>query len=108
MSAKKGIRLFGEPAVQALLKEFTQFSYMKVYKRIDPNSLTKEQKQEELRALSLIKLKRDLEIKGRVVADGRPQRERYNKSQRSSATCHHDTIMMSLLIDGMVRRCVGT
>ena len=108
MSTKRGINIFGEPAVQALLKEFVQFSDLNVFKGIDPETLTKEQKREALRTLSTIKLKRSKELKGRVVADGRPQRLKYDKSQRSSATYHQDTIMMSLLIDAMEKRCVGT
>ena len=108
MNAKRGISLFGDAAVQALLKEFIQFSDLKVFKGINPNNLTREQKREALRALSAIKLKRSKTLKGRVVADGRPQRKKYDKSQRSSATCHQDTIMMSLLIDAMERRCIGT
>ena len=108
LSAKRGINIFGEPAVQALLKEFVQFSDLNVFKGIDPETLTKEQKREALRGLSTIKLKRSKELKGRVVVDGRPQRLKYDKSQRSSATYHQDTIMMSLLIDAMEKRCVGT
>ena len=31
----------------------------------------------------------------------------YEKHQTSSPTCHHDTVMMSILIDGMENRAVG-
>ena len=108
LSAKRGINIFGEPAVQALLKEFVQFSDLNVFKGIDPETLTKEQKREALRGLSTIKLKRSKELKGRVVTDDGPQRLKYDKSQQSSSTCHQDIIMMSLLIDAMEKRCVGT
>ena len=57
MNAKRGIRIFGDVAVQALVKEFIQFSDLKVFKGIDPNNLTREQKREALRALSTIKEK---------------------------------------------------
>ena len=42
MNTKRGIRIFGDVAIQALVKEFIQFSDLKVFKGIDPNNLTRE------------------------------------------------------------------
>ena len=54
------------------MKEFTQLVNMNVFNGIDPKQLTAHQKKEALQAIGLIKLKRDLKMKGRVVADQRP------------------------------------
>ena len=108
MGSKKGINKFGKQAIDALMQEFTQIVNMDVFKGVDPAQLTNEQKKEALRAIGLIKLKRDFNMKGRLVADGRPHREKYDKTQRSSATCHHDSLMLTLLIDAWERRYVAT
>ena len=98
MKTNQGIKKFGALVVEALLTDFAQIVDMEVFKGMDPNTLTEQQKKKALRALSLIKLKRSLKMEGRVVADGRPQRHKYDKSQTYSAICHQDTILMSLLI----------
>ena len=108
MNTKKGVKKFGTSAIEALFTEFYKIVKMKVFETIDPHTLTKQQKREAIKALSLIKLKRNLKIKGRGVADGRHKRQKYTKTQTYSATCHQDTIMMSLLIDEMERRSIGT
>ena len=42
MNVKRGINIFGEAAIQALLKAFIQFSDLNVFEWIDPNNLTRE------------------------------------------------------------------
>ena len=73
MSAKKGIKTFGEVAIAAMFKEYNQLNDMKLFGKINPDTLTKEQKYKALRAINLIKEKRCGRIKGRTCADGRPQ-----------------------------------
>ena len=107
MTAKVGIKKFGEIAVRALAAEFEQFDRVDVFKVVDPTKLTNEQKRMALRAINLIKLKRCGKMKGRTVADGRPQRAHYDKTQTSSPTVHNDSVMLSILIDSMENRSVG-
>ena len=76
-----------------------------MYRSTQVNHITKS---EALRAIGLIKLKRNHKIKGRIVADGRAQQSKYTKTQRYSSTCHHDTLTLSLLIDAWEKRHVGT
>ena len=71
MSARKGIKLFGDRAVQAIMEEYKQLNMMEVFDRIDPSSLSKEQKYKALRAITLIKEKKCGAMKGRTCADGR-------------------------------------
>ena len=95
MSAKAGIRKHGEKAEVALMKEFAQLEDLSVYQIIHAHTLTKEERNAALRAINLIKERRDGQIKGRTVADGRPQRSMYEKSLANGLThsrkrCAHD------------------
>ena len=40
MSARKGIKMFGERAIVAILKEFAQLDEMGVVEPLDPDKLT--------------------------------------------------------------------
>jgi len=44
MTAKAGIRLYGEEAVQAFMQEFSQLDYLGVFLAKSANELTREQK----------------------------------------------------------------
>jgi hypothetical protein len=108
MTAKAGLKKYGKEAEIALMKEFTQLEDLNVYESIDATSLTNEQKKGALRAINLIKEKRDGRIKGRTVADGRPQRTLYDKSQTASPTVSTDALMLSILVDAHEGRDVAT
>jgi hypothetical protein len=73
MSATKGIKKHGELAVAALRKEFEQFRTLEVLEPLNAFDMTDEQKREALRAINVIKEKRDGSIKGRTCADGSTQ-----------------------------------
>jgi hypothetical protein len=59
MSAHKGIKKYGQQALDALRKEFLQFKSLDVLEPLDAFTLSDEQKTESLRAISVIKEKRD-------------------------------------------------
>lgn len=73
MSEKAGLRKHGQAAEDALLREFAQLEDLSVFTPLLPDTLTFEQRKGALRAINLIKEKRDGTLKGRTVADGRPQ-----------------------------------
>ena len=75
MSFNRGQNLFSELAVAAMVNEYKQMKYMSVWMAIDPDALTKEQKQKALRAVNLIKQERTGSIKGRMCANGAPHRK---------------------------------
>ena len=79
-----------------------------MYESINPLSLTKEQKKGALRAINLIKEKRDGRLKGRTVADGRTQRTLYDKSETASPTVSTDALMLSIIVDAHEGRDVAT
>ena len=64
MSAKQGIKLPIEKAIVAIFKEYKQLDDLIVLGRIDPDSLTPEQKKKALRAVNLIKIKICGKVKG--------------------------------------------
>jgi len=73
MSAEKGIQVFGQDAIDALLREFTQLNNQSMFGTIDAYTLSKQQKQEALRAINLIEQKRCGKTKGQTCVDGRKQ-----------------------------------
>ena len=108
MTATAGIKKHGECAVEALLMEFCQLDNREVFNGLMASAFTPTQRKEALRAVNLIKEKRDGKLKGRTCADGRPQRSFYSKEQTSSPTVSTDALMMSMMIDAREKRDVAT
>jgi hypothetical protein len=73
MSTKKGLKKHSKKDAEAIVKEFKQLRDKEVFKPRYANSLTPTEKRKALRAITLIKEKRNSEIKGRTFADGRGQ-----------------------------------
>ena len=108
MTATAGIKKHGQRAVDALLKEFCQLDDKSVFAPVKAGSLTGAQKSAALRAINLIKEKRDGGLKGRSCADGSSQRALYTKEQSASPTVSTDALMLSLMVDAKERRDVAT
>ena len=79
-----------------------------MYQAVNPKLLTRQQRRAALRAINLIKEKRDGKLKGRTVADGRSQRKLYEKSQTASPTVASDALLLSVLIDAYEERDFAT
>ena len=99
MSEKAGLRKHGKAAEDAMLREFSQLKDLSVFAPMYAHELTPEQRRAALRAINLIKEKRDGTIKGRTVADGRPQRSLYEKSETASPTVSSDALFATIVID---------
>ena len=108
MSATKGIKKYGKVALDALRKEFEQFKTMEVLEPLDAFTMTDEQKAESLRALSVIKEKRNGTIKGRTCADGSKQQGKFSKAETGSPTIANDALFVTVLVDAFERRDVAT
>ena len=72
MSVKRGIKLFKERAVAAMIKELTQLDKGAIDRKpvvisIDPKLLTPEKRKLVLKAVHLIKEKRDGKIREKLV-----------------------------------------
>jgi hypothetical protein len=109
MSAKAGIKKHGQVALDALYSKFLQLHDLEVFKGLlQASELTKAQRNASLRAISVIKEKRCGKIKGRTVADGRPQKGLYTKEETTLPTVSTDALMLSILIEAWERRDVAT
>ena len=108
MSAHKGIKKHGKSALDALRKEFEQFKALDVLEPLDAFKMTDTQKSEALRALSVIKEKRDGSIKGRTCADGSKQQGKFSKAETGSPTIANDALYLSIMIDAYENRNVAT
>ena len=108
MTADKGIKRYGQVAIDALFKEFAQLNDLSVFTPMKANKLSKEEKKDSLASINLIKEKRCGKIKGRSVADGRKQRKLYGKDEITSPTVSTDALLMTLIIDAMEEREVAT
>jgi len=113
MSAKKGIKMFGERAIAALLKEYNQMDKgpmpgKPVFGAVDYHTLSEQEKKEALEAVNLIKEKRDGKIKGRTCANGSKQRQYLKDGENVySPTCAMESLMTTLIIDALEKRDVA-
>jgi len=71
------------------------------------SGLTAEQRKDALRAIALIKEKRNGTLKSRVVADGRPQRKWINSEDNYSPTVASESTMLLLAQDAHEKRFVA-
>ena len=99
MSAKAGIRKFGQTAIAAMIKELTRLDEGAVPGKpvvvpVDASTLIALEKGKFLRALNLIKEKRSRELKGRSCVNRSKQR-RYLKECESVSS---PTDLLELLI----------
>ena len=106
MSARAGIKKHGQAARDALTAEFAQLDYKGAYEPIQAVDLTKTQQKKALRIINLIKEKRNGRLKGRSVADGRPQRMLYTKEETSSPTTTPESVFLTTLVDAVEDRHV--
>ena len=112
MQAKKGIEKIGERAIAALVKEFKQLNDGAVPGKpvvcpVNPNTLTKEDKCKEFNAVTIIKEKRNGDVKGRACADGSRQKYEFGKNV-SSPTVSLEALFTTLIIDAIELRDIDT
>ena len=86
MNAYKGIKMFGERAISALIKEYKQLNDKKVMGRTYPSKLLELQKRRALQVINTIKKKRCGKIKGRSVANRSVQRKYVPREEATSPT----------------------
>ena len=106
-NVRKGLKIFGDAGVEAVLKELTQLHDRRVLKPKIANELSNEERKEALQYLMFLKEKRDGTIKGRGCADGRKQRLHTTKEEASSPTVAIESVMLSCTVDAQEHRDVG-
>ena len=104
MSAKKGIKQFGERAVAAMIKEYRQIDNgpmpgKPVVEAVDVRTLSMEQRRSALEAVNLIQEKRSGLIKGRTCANGSKQKLYIKDGEfYSSPTVSLEALFLSLVM----------
>ena len=85
---KKGIKLFGDAGINAVLKELQQLHLhdRKVLEPVNAKEMTNEEQQGALQYLMFLKQKRNGVMKRQGCANGRKQRAYTNKEKASSPT----------------------
>ncbi len=113
MNANKGIKMFGERAIAAMIKEFKQLDAGPMDRKpvvcpMDPKSLSLEQKLKALDAVNLIQEKRDGRVKGRTCANGSKQHKFLKENESiASPTISLEAIIATLIIDAKEERDVA-
>lgn len=114
MTAKRGMKLFGEEAVAAIFKEYKQLDQgakegNPVVTPTPYESLTEDDKYKALDAVNLIQQKRCGKIKGRCTANGSKQRKYLSPDESvASPTVSLEGLIASLVIDANEGRMVNT
>jgi hypothetical protein len=106
-SVKKGLKVFGEAGVEAVLGELQQLHGRKVIEPVAPDSLSLQEKKAALPYLMFLKEKRTGQIKGRGCADGRKQRVDIPKEEASSPTVAVESVLLSSTMDAHENRDVA-
>ena len=101
MTAQAGIKKHGQAARDTFTAEFAQLDYKGAYELIHATDLTETQQTSALQIISLIKEKWNGQLKGRLVADGRPQRALYAKDKTSSPTAAPESVLLTAMIDAV-------
>jgi hypothetical protein len=113
MTAKAGIKKFGDKAVAAMLQEFKQLNEgavpgKPVFGTVNPSTLSWEEKKRALEAVNLIKKKRCGKIKGRTCANGSKQKKYLKHGETiSSPTVSNEALLGTLAIDALEERDVA-
>ena len=108
MSAKQGLRKFGERAEKAIKAEFHQLIHGKeVFIPRFYSELTKQQRKKALRAITLIDHKRTGKVKGRTVANGSIQRSYIPQDEASSPTVSTEAVFLVSVMNAHEKRVIA-
>jgi hypothetical protein len=104
----KGLKVFGEDGVDAVIKELKQLHNLNVIAPCKPSDMSREEVKRALPYLMFLKRKRSGKIKGRGCADGRSQREFISKDEASSPTVNLHALFLTCIQDSLEGRDVAT
>ena len=106
-SIKAGLKKFGARGEKAVTKELKQLHDMITFFPVKAEELTKEERTNAIASLMFLKEKRNGDIKGRACADGRPQRELFEKQDATSPTVTTESIFLTSMIEALEGRDVA-
>ena len=108
MSATRGIKKFGQWALDALAVEWKQLDTLSVFKGRMYESLNKSERHSALRTVQLIKEKKDGKIKGHTCVNGSRQRSYTAEEDASSPTVSTEALLITAAIDAAEKRSVAS
>ena len=100
MSAKRGLRQFGQRGADTLMKELQQLINCRVMRPRDARTLSQGEEKSALKYLMFLKEKRCRTVKGWGWADGRKQRLYKSNEETSSPTVRLESLFLSCMIEG--------
>ncbi len=107
-SMNAGIKKFKAKGEAGVTKELTQMHDMNVFRPIEVESLTYNEKKKALLSLMFLKEKRDSSIKARMCADGRKQKDgTWAKQDTTSPTVAMESVFITAVIDAHEGRDVA-
>jgi hypothetical protein len=104
----RGLKIFGQPGVDAVMKELKQLNDLDVISPCKPEDLSREEVKNALPYLMFLKRKRCGKIKGRGCADGRRQREFISNDEASSPTVNLNALFLTCIQEAIEERDVAT
>ena len=114
MSAKAGLKKYGEDAKLCLIAEFKQLMDYEVFHGKNASKLSCHQKQKAANMINLIEEKinrghteKNPVIKARSVYNGKVQRGLYSKEETASPTVSQDAFLLTSIIDAIEGRDVA-
>ena len=103
---EKGIKLFGERGKEAAKKEWDQLHRRQCFVPIHIASLSDIEKDRAQQAIMLLTEKRNGDIKGRAVYNGKPTREWLTQEDTTSPTASTEGVFATAVIDAHEKRDV--
>ena len=103
----EGVKRHGGKSIEALLMELSHLDNMNTFMPLIADNLSAKDKKLSLNLLVIIREKRCGKFKGRVVADGRKQRDTVPREDAASPTIQLERLIMSMLIDAKEDRDVA-
>lgn len=103
LTLEQGTRAWGDKAINSVKKEAQQMYNKNVYKPVDFNSLTQQEKLAALRSIIFLKEKRCEQIKARLCADGQSQQSIYEKGEAASPTVKTEPVLLTAVQKGKER-----
>ena len=99
-SMNTGIKTFKAKGEAGVTKELTQMHDMNVFRPIEVESLTYDEKKKALLSLMFLKEKRDSSVKARMCADGRKQKDgTWSKQDTTLLTVATELMFITAVID---------
>ena len=108
LSMKAGLKRWKQKGESAITQELEQLHFRDTFKPVSREGLSSKQYNEVLESHLFLKEKRDLSLKGRMVAGGDKQRSTIPASEAASPTAALESVLITAAIDAHEERDIAT